>query len=155
LSRAALAERLLEIAVQVDGGRPKTGRRYWYLALSHGYVSPDMGSSDAAKASRLAAQKRITEILGVLRKQGRRDMVLDLTRDFDQWQVTPRRGMRARPAESRGRRGSRDLQGGGGRLAQAHIKKRAQGCVHGHALSYRNGSFGACVRDETRGVFVS
>jgi hypothetical protein len=69
LSNAALANRLVELAGGEDGGKPKTGRRFWYLALSHGYVQPDMGDSAAAKASREAAQEHITKILGTLRKQ--------------------------------------------------------------------------------------
>lgn len=89
LSNAALADRLLELARTGDDGEPKTGRRYWYLALSRGYVQPDMGASDEAKKSRAAAQKRITDLLGELRKSGRLgwEMVLDLTRDLDQWQT--------------------------------------------------------------------
>jgi hypothetical protein len=87
LSRAALAERLLEIAAGEDDGEAKTGRRYWYLALSHGYVRPSMGADDEARKNRARAQKRITDILGILRKQGRLawDMVLDLTRELDEW----------------------------------------------------------------------
>ncbi len=87
LSNEELAEHLLEIAEEEDGGAPKTGRRFWYLALSHGYVLPDMGSSDEAKRSRVNAQKRITSILGELRKSGRLDWdaVLDLTRELDEW----------------------------------------------------------------------
>jgi hypothetical protein len=89
LSNEELAERLLEIAKEEDGGAPKTGRRFWYLALSHGYVQPDMGSSEEAKKSRNNAQKRITSILGELRKSGRLDWdaVLDLTRELDEWQT--------------------------------------------------------------------
>ena len=89
LSNEELAERLLEIAEQEDSGAPKTGRRFWYLALSHGYVSPHMGSSDEAKKSRANAQKRISSILGELRKTGRLDWgaVLDLTRELDEWQT--------------------------------------------------------------------
>jgi hypothetical protein len=88
LSRGELAERLLEIAEQGDDGEPKTGRRYYYLALSYGYVQPDMSDSPEAKKSRDAAYKRVTDVLGVLRKQGRLgwDMVLDLTRELDEWQ---------------------------------------------------------------------
>jgi hypothetical protein len=40
LSRAELAERLVEIAQRDDGGAPKTGRRFYYLALSHGLHPP-------------------------------------------------------------------------------------------------------------------
>jgi hypothetical protein len=89
LSRGELAERLLEIAEQEDDGEPKTGRRYYYLALSYGYVQPDMSDSLEAKKSRDAAYKRVTDVLGVLRKQGRLgwDMVLDLTRELDEWQT--------------------------------------------------------------------
>src|SRR5262245_57468965 len=42
LSNHELGEHLLEIAERDDGGAPKTGRRYYYLALSHGYIEPDM-----------------------------------------------------------------------------------------------------------------
>jgi hypothetical protein len=68
---------------------PKTGRGFWYLALSHGYVTPDMGASEAAKKSREAAVERIGNILITLRKQGRIPWtaVIDLTRDLDQWQI--------------------------------------------------------------------
>jgi hypothetical protein len=87
--KAFLAEQLLEIAERDDDGQPKTGRRYYYLALSHGYISPDMGDSDEAKKSRDAAYDRVTDVLGTLRKQGRLgwDMVLDLTRELDEWQT--------------------------------------------------------------------
>ena len=84
-AKADLADRLLEIAGQEDNGMPKTGRRYYYLALSHGYINPDMGASDAAKKERDAAYKQVTEVLGTLRKSDWLgwDMVLDLTRDLD------------------------------------------------------------------------
>src|ERR1700737_2874079 len=42
LSNAELADRLVELSESEDGGKPKTGRRFWYLALSHGYVNPGM-----------------------------------------------------------------------------------------------------------------
>jgi hypothetical protein len=89
LARGELAEKLLDIAANDDDGQPKTGRRYYYLALSHGYIQPDMGDSEQAKKSREAAYDTITEILGVLRKSGRLDweMVLDLTRELDQWEM--------------------------------------------------------------------
>jgi hypothetical protein len=89
LSRGELAERLLEIARDGDDGKPKTGRRYYYLALSYGYILPDMGDSPEAKKSRDAAYDRVTAILGVLRKAGRLDwdIVLDLTRELDEWQT--------------------------------------------------------------------
>jgi hypothetical protein len=87
LSKGALAERLIEIAATGDDGKPKTGRRFYYLALSYGYVCPDMGASEAARKSRDAADDRVTDVLGTLRKQGRLDWdaVLDLTRDLDTW----------------------------------------------------------------------
>jgi hypothetical protein len=87
LPRAELGERLLDLAETADNGDSKTGRRYYYLALSHGYVSPDMSDTDAGKKSRNRAYKTVTEVLGILRKQGRLawDMVLDLTREIDQW----------------------------------------------------------------------
>ena len=89
LTRGELGERLLEIASDEDGGEPKTGRRYYYLALSHGYVRPDMSDTPAARASRDAAYDRVTAVLGILRKQGRLgwDMVLDLTRELVEWRV--------------------------------------------------------------------
>ena len=83
--KETLAEHLLELASGEDGGEPKTGRRYYYLALSYGYIAPDMGASDAAKASREAAYDKVTEVLGTLRKARKLswDMVLDLTRELD------------------------------------------------------------------------
>ena len=36
--KATLAKQLLELAYSADGGKPKTGRRYYYLALSYGYI---------------------------------------------------------------------------------------------------------------------
>ena len=89
LSRSALAEQLLKIAERDDDGEPKTGRRYWYLALSLGHVRPSMEAGDAAATERRKAQKRITDILGILRKQGRLswDMVLDLTRELERMAV--------------------------------------------------------------------
>jgi hypothetical protein len=110
LSRGELAERLLEIAEQDDDGKPKTGRRYYYLALSHGYIRPDMSATEAGKASRDAAVDRVTVVLGIVRKQRRLDwdMVLDLTRDLDEWQsyASPREAraaMRRRYDEDRWR----------------------------------------------------
>jgi len=89
LTRGELAERLLEIAERDDDGEPKTGRRYYYLALSHGYIKPDMSDTPEGKKSRDAAYDRVTAVLGILRKQSRLgwNMVLDLTRDLDQWQT--------------------------------------------------------------------
>jgi hypothetical protein len=85
LTRGELAERLLEIAETGDDGEPKTGRRFYYLALSHGYIMPDMGSTAEAMKSRDAAYDRVTAVLGTLRKQDKLgwDMV-DLTRDLDE-----------------------------------------------------------------------
>ena len=87
LTRGELAERLLEIASGDDDGEPKTGRRFYYLALSYGYIKPDMGDTAEAKASRDAAYDRITGVLGTLRKMGSLDWdkVLDLTRELDEW----------------------------------------------------------------------
>jgi hypothetical protein len=89
LTRGELAERLLEIASGDDDGEPKTGRRFYYLALSYGYIKPDMGDTAEAKASRDAAYDRVTGVLGTLRKMGRLswDMVLDLTRELDEWRT--------------------------------------------------------------------
>jgi hypothetical protein len=108
LSRAKLGEYLLVIAEEGDNGKPKTGRRYYYLALSHGYISPDMSATAEGKRSRDAAYDRITAVLGVLRKQGVLGwgMVLDLTRELDEWQTygSPREAraaLRRRYAEDR------------------------------------------------------
>jgi hypothetical protein len=70
LSNEDLGGRLIEIARTGDGGEPKTGRRFYYLALSYGYIQPDMSATDAGRKSRDAAYQRITRVLGVLRKQG-------------------------------------------------------------------------------------
>ena len=106
LQRARDVERLIEIARDGDDGQPKTGRRFYYLALSYGYIQPDM--SPEGKASRDAAYKRVTKVLGVLRMQGRLawDAVLDLTRELNQWQTyeSPRQAraaMRRRYDEDR------------------------------------------------------
>jgi hypothetical protein len=89
LSRAELGERLIEIAERDDGGEPKTGRRFYYLAISYGYVQPDMSATEEGKKSRDAAYDRVIAVLGILRKQGRLDWeaVLDLTREFVEWEV--------------------------------------------------------------------
>ena len=86
LSNAELAEHLVHIARHEDDGAPKTGRGFFYLALSHGYINPDMTDTDAAKRSRDAAYDRVTGVLGEFRKSG--DIgwgdVLDLTRTLDE-----------------------------------------------------------------------
>lgn len=89
ISDSELANELLSIAQNEDGGKPKTGRRYYYLALSHGLIRPDMGASEEAKKSRDAAYDKVLAVLGTLRKSGQLswDMVLDLTRSLDQWQT--------------------------------------------------------------------
>jgi hypothetical protein len=108
LSNAELGARLVEIADEEDGGEAKTGRRFYYLALSHGYIRPDMSATREGVKSRLAAVKRITSILGTLRKNGDLswEAVLDLTRELDEWQVyaSPREAraaMRSRYDEDR------------------------------------------------------
>jgi hypothetical protein len=87
--KTTLAAQLEELADKEDGGAPKTGRRYYYLALSYRFIKPDMGASDAAKAERDAAYDLVTDVLGILRKARRLPwyMVLDLTRELDEWQV--------------------------------------------------------------------
>ena len=69
-----------------DGGAPKTARRLYYLALSHGYITPDMGDTPEAKRSPDAAYELVTSVVGELRKSG--DIgwgdVLDLTRTPDE-----------------------------------------------------------------------
>jgi hypothetical protein len=89
LSNAELADRLVTIASDADGGDAKTGRRFYYLALSYGYIQPDMSATDAGRKSRKAAYKRILDILGKLRRIGRLgwDAVLDLTRELTEWQT--------------------------------------------------------------------
>jgi hypothetical protein len=51
-ANAELAERLCEIADEADDGDPKTGRRFYYVALSYGYIQPDMSATDEGKKSR-------------------------------------------------------------------------------------------------------
>jgi hypothetical protein len=84
--QAELAEHLLEIAEKEDDGEPKTGRRFYYLALSHGYIAADMSDTEEGKKSRQKAYMRVTGLLGNLRKEGRLSwrMVLDLTRELDE-----------------------------------------------------------------------
>ena len=108
LSNEELAEQLLELAETGDDGAPKTGRRFYYLALSHGYIRPDMGASDAAKKARDAAYDRVLDVLGRLRMQDHLgwDAVLDLTRELVEWQTygSPREArvhMRQRYSEDR------------------------------------------------------
>ena len=102
LPNAELAERLVRLSIEADAPTdengeqlrdknkkliitPKTGRRFFYVALSHGYIKPDMGATKKAKASRDAAYDRVTSILGELRKRGEIGWgdVLDLTRELD------------------------------------------------------------------------
>jgi hypothetical protein len=85
----ALAEHLIKIAQRDDDGAPKTGRRFYYLALSHGYIDVDMSDTAAGKKSRDAAYDRVTRKLGALQMAGLLgwDMVLDLTRELDQWRT--------------------------------------------------------------------
>jgi hypothetical protein len=89
LSNAELGDALVELAETADDGEPKTGRRYYYLALSHHFVRPSMTDTPEAKKQRDAAYKRVLDVLGRLRQQHRLDwsMVLDLTRELDQWQM--------------------------------------------------------------------
>jgi hypothetical protein len=111
-----LAEHLVRLSIEADAPTdadgeqmrdkngnlittPKTGRRFFYVALSNGYVKPDMGYSDDAKESRDAAYDRINKLLVELRKQGEIgwDAVVDLTRELDQWQTyeSPREARKA------------------------------------------------------------
>jgi hypothetical protein len=91
------------ISSRRNGEGPKTARRFYYLALSFGFIQPDMGASDAAKKSRDAAYKRVCDILAKLRMAGELawESVLDLTRELDQWRVynSPREA-RARMRET-------------------------------------------------------
>jgi hypothetical protein len=84
-----LADHLIEIAGRDDDGEPKTGRRYYYLALSHGYIDVDMTDTLEGKKSRAAGYKKVTAMLGTLRMEGllQWNMVLDLTRELDEWQT--------------------------------------------------------------------
>jgi hypothetical protein len=89
ISNAELGERLVEIAHDEDDGQAKTGRRFYYLALSYGYVAPDMSATPEGRKSREAAYDRVIAVLGTLRKAGMLDWeaVLDLTREIVQWQT--------------------------------------------------------------------
>jgi hypothetical protein len=89
INRTELAERLVEIAEQEDDGEPKTGRRFYYLALSLGYIDPIMDDTEAGRKSRTHAYNTVTAVLGVLRKSSRIawDAVLDLTREITQWET--------------------------------------------------------------------
>jgi hypothetical protein len=84
-----LAAHLLRIAKREDGGAPKTGRRFYYLALSHAHVAADMSDTVAGKKSRDSAYHKVLDVLGTLRMRGDLPwhMVLDLTRELDQWQT--------------------------------------------------------------------
>lgn len=89
LSNAELAEELVRVSDEGDDGKSKTGRRFFYLALSYGLIRPSMDDTPAAKKSRDAAYDRINDLLGRLRKNGQLDWtaVLDLTRELDEWQT--------------------------------------------------------------------
>ena len=81
-----LAEQLLKIAAEGDGGEAKTGRRFYYLALSYGYLVVDMSEQRRkAEPHELQVMTRVTKKLGALRMAGRLswDMVLDLTRELE------------------------------------------------------------------------
>jgi hypothetical protein len=84
-----LALRLLHIAEHGDEGVPKTGRRFYYLVLSHAYLVVDMSDTEEGKKSRDSAYKRVTKKLGALRMAGSLDwdMVLDLTRELVEWET--------------------------------------------------------------------
>ena len=84
LSNADLARALVELSATADDGKPKTGRRFYYLALMQGLIQPSMEDSPAAKESRGSEYKRVLNILGRLRQQGRLswDTVIDLTREL-------------------------------------------------------------------------
>jgi hypothetical protein len=49
LSQDELGQRLVQIAHEDDDGGAKTGRRYYYLALMHGYIQPDMSTTKVGK----------------------------------------------------------------------------------------------------------
>lgn len=89
LSNAELADKLITIARDTDGGAAKTGRRFYYLALSYGAIQPDMSATPEGRKSRQAAYKQVLNILGKLRRAGRLgwDAVLDLTRELIEWQT--------------------------------------------------------------------
>jgi hypothetical protein len=89
LTRAALGDKLIEISETEDNGTPKTGRRFYYLALSYGYIVVDMSDTPEGRKSRYGAYKRVTEILGILRMNDDLgwDAVLDLTRELVEWRV--------------------------------------------------------------------
>jgi hypothetical protein len=89
LSRAELGEQLVEIANNDDDGQPKTGRRFYYLALSYRHIVVDMSDTPEGKKSRDAGYKRVLDVLAVLRMNGDLDWdaVLDLTRELVQWRM--------------------------------------------------------------------
>jgi hypothetical protein len=89
VEKHTLGKRLLQIAEHTDDGAAKTGRRYFYLTLSHRYITADMSATEAGKKSRDAAYHKVLDVLGVLRMSGKLpwDMVLDLTRELEQWEV--------------------------------------------------------------------
>lgn len=109
LSEEELGEKLVDLAYSADGGAPKTGRRYYYLCISHRYIQPDMGASKEAKRERDGAYKRVLRVLKKLRMLDDRlpfYMVLDLSRELTEWQTfrsprEARRHMRDRYQEDR------------------------------------------------------
>jgi hypothetical protein len=84
LSNAALADKLVELSTTADDGEAKTGRRFYYLALSFALIRPSMDDTPEAKRSRDGAYKRVLDLLGRLRQSGRIgwEAVLDLTREL-------------------------------------------------------------------------
>jgi hypothetical protein len=73
----------------VRDGEPRTVRRFYYLALSNGYITVDMTDTAAGKKSRATAYKIVGAKLVSLRLRGLLawEAVIDLTRDLDQWQT--------------------------------------------------------------------
>ena len=87
-----LSKHLLEIADRDDDGAPKTGRRYYYLALLATATSDrhhDRHARVGKEVARSAYKTPSPSKLGALRMAGRLgwDMVLDLTRELDEWQT--------------------------------------------------------------------
>src|SRR4029077_10271856 len=62
---------LLEIAHRDDGGKPKTGRRYYYLALSHGYIVVIMPDTPEGKKSRGWTDKTAENWINVYQLSGK------------------------------------------------------------------------------------
>ena len=77
-------------ARRVNAPGVTTTARQRPLALSHGYIEVGMTDTPEGKRSRAGAYARVTTLLGSLRKEGLIGwgMVLDLTRELDEWRTS-------------------------------------------------------------------